>query len=254
MGYRAMVDSLVLSGRTVRHILRNPEQAIVVVLLPAVLLLLFRYMFGGAISVGEGSYVNYIVPGVIAISVTFNATTTTVGVCADMTEGIVDRFRSMPMLSTAVLTGHVVGAVVRNAVSIAVIIVLGLVVGFRPSAGAGGWVAALGLLLLFVVAIGWLSVILGLLADSVEAAGGLSFVLVFIPYASSAFVPPSTMPPVLRVIVENQPVTPVIDAVRALLLGAPVGDDGWIAMIWWVSVLVIAVPVAGWLFRRRTVG
>lgn len=248
----ALRDSAVLSGRSIRHIVRNPEQAMVVVFLPIMLLVLFRYLFGGAIQTGAGGYVNYLIAGIMVISVAFNATTTTVGVCTDMLEGIVERFRSMPMVSTAVLTAHVVAAVVRNLISMTVIVLVGLLIGFRPAASPVGWAAAVGLMVLFVAAISWLAVIFGLLADSPEGATGLSLIIVFVPYASSAFVPPGTMPTALRLIVENQPVTPVIDAVRGLLLDQPIGNAGWLAVAWWGGILLIAVPLAGFLFRRRT--
>jgi len=245
-------DSLVLSGRTVRHILRNPDQAMTAIFLPVALMLMFRFVFGGAIETGNTSYINYVVAGIIAISVTFNSTATVVGVAQDMTEGVVERFRSMPMSSVAVLTGHVSGAVVRNLVSMLVMVAVGLLIGFRPRASVLEWLAVLGILLLFMVAISWLAAILGLLAKSAEGAGGLGMVLVFVPYLSSAFVPPSTMPGGLRQFCEIQPVTPVVDSVRALLLAAPVGASAWLALVWWAGILAVTVPVAGVLFRRRT--
>ncbi|GAB3587604.1 multidrug efflux ABC transporter permease LieB [Amycolatopsis endophytica] len=244
-------NSSVLTGRSIRHILRNPDQAMTAIFLPVALMLLFRYVFGGAIDTGGTAYIDYVIAGIIAISVTFNSTATTVGVTDDLTRGVVERFRSMPVSSTAVLTGHVVGSVVRNALSLAVMIGVGLLIGFSPGAGLGGWLAALGILLLFTLAISWVAAILGLLARSVEGAGGLGMVLVFVPYLSSAFVPPSTMPAGLRAVVEYQPVTPVVDSVRALLLDGPVGNAAWLAVLWWGAILVVAVPVAGALFRRR---
>ncbi|HVW40514.1 MAG TPA: ABC transporter permease [Amycolatopsis sp.] len=245
-------DSLVLSGRTVRHILRNPDQAMTAVFLPVALMLMFRFVFGGAIDTGSTSYIDYVVAGIIAISITFNSTATVVGVAQDMTEGVVERFRSMPMSAVAVLTGHVAGAVARNLLSMLVMIAVGLGIGFRPVAGVLGWLAALGILLLFMIAISWLAAILGLLAKSVEGAGGLGMVLVFVPYLSSAFVPPETMVNGLRQFCEHQPVTPVVDSVRALLLDLPVGSSAWLALAWWAGILAVTAPMAGVLFRRRT--
>ncbi|OXM66111.1 ABC transporter permease [Amycolatopsis thermalba] len=244
-------NSSVLIGRSIRHIFRNPDQAMTAIFLPVAIMLMFRYVFGGAIDVGGTAYIDYVLAGIIAISVTFNSTSTTVGVADDLERGVVERFRTMPMSSTAVLTGHVVGALARNVVSLAIMIGVGLLIGFSPAAGVGGWLAALGILLVFTLAVSWVAAILGLLAGSVESAAGLGMVLVFVPYLSSAFVPPSTMPGGLRAFVENQPVTPVVDSVRNLLLGAPVGDSAWLALVWWGGITLVAVPVAGALFRRR---
>lgn len=247
----AFADARVLTGRSMRHILRNPEQLMLMVFLPVVLLTMFRYLFGGAIDVGATTYINYVLPGIFTISITFNATVTAVGVCNDMTEGIVERFRSMPMLSATVLTGHVVAGLVRNAASVVVMVAFGYLIGFRPAAGALDWVAVGGLLLLFALAVSWLAVVIGLLARTVEGASGMTMPLVFIPYISSAFVPTATMPDVLRAIAENQPVTLVIDTVRALFLGAPVPGTGWLAVLWWAGLTLLAVLLAAALFRRK---
>lgn len=246
----AFSDARVLAVRTLRHIARSPEQLMVMLFLPLMLLLMFRYLFGGAIDTGDVTYVNYVLSGIIAISVAFNTTVTATAVSNDMLEGIVERFRSMPVLGSAVLVGHVAGAVFRNAVSVAVMVGMGFAVGFRPAAGVGEWLAALGLLLLFAIAMSWIAAVIGMCAKSVEGANGMTMPLVFVPYVSSAFVPPATMPDVLRVVAENQPVTQVVDAVRALFMGMPVGDAGWLAVIWWSATLVVTVPLGGFLFRR----
>lgn len=245
-------NSAVLIGRSVRHILRSPDQAMTAIFLPVAIMLMFRYVFGGAINTGGTAYIDYVLAGIIAISVTFNSTSTTVGVADDLERGVVERFRSMPMSSVAVLTGHIAGAIVRNALSLAIMIGVGLLIGFSPTAGVGGWLAALGILLVFTVAISWVAAILGLVAGGTESAAGLGMILVFVPYLSSAFVPPSTMPDGLRAFVEIQPVTPVVDSVRALLLGGPVGNSAWLALLWWGGITLVAVPVAGALFRRRS--
>lgn len=252
--YWALSDSAVLIGRSLRHLMRNGEMIAVATALPLVQLLVFRYLFGGAINTGDTRYASYVIAGLIVISVTFNASSTAVSLSNDLQEGIVERFRSMPVLNSAVLTGHVVASVARNLLSIAVIVLAGLLVGFRPQASWGQWLGALALLLLYVVAIAWLSVIFALLARSVEGASGLSLVIVFVPYASSAFVPTETMPAALRGVAQNQPFTPLIDAVRALLLDTPVGNSVWLAFGWWAGALLLVVPLAGVLFRRRTLG
>ncbi|WP_207922891.1 ABC transporter permease [Micromonospora sp. KC606] len=249
----ALSDCLTLIGRNLRHIIRVPEQMIQMVSLPIILLLMFRYLLGGAIKVDQ-AYINYVIAGLIVISVGFNLTTTIVGVTDDLRNGIIDRFRSMPMLPSAVLIAHVVAALCRNAVSAAVLILAGFAVGFRPTAGPLEWLAAFGILLLFVTALSWVAVILGITAKSVEGGNGLGMILVFLPYLSSALVPTSTMPPVVEAIVVNQPVSPVVDSVRSLLTDAPAGHAVWLALAWWVPVLLLSVPLAARLFRRRTVG
>lgn len=248
----AISDFRVLIARNVRHIVRNPEMLFQAVSLPIILLLLFRYMFGGAINVGGMSYVNYVVPGLIVISVAFNTTTTVVGVCSDLRNGLVERFRSMPMIGSAVLVGHVVSGLLRSALSTVIMVAVGLLIGFRPDGGILGWVGALALLALFAAAMSWVATLLGVISKTVEGASGLGMILVFVPYASSALVPTATMPSVLRVIVDNQPVTVVIDAIRALMNGVPAGSGVWLALAWWVAILAVTVPFAVRSFHRRS--
>lgn len=250
--YWALSDTLVLIGRNLRHVLRNSEMVFIATVLPLVQLLVFRYLFGGAINTGDTAYASYVIAGLIVISVTFNASNTAVSLANDLQEGLVARFRSMPVLNSAVLTGHVVASVARNLLSVTVIVLAGLVVGFRPQASPAQWLAALGLLLLYITAIAWLAVIFALVAKTGEGASGLGLIIVFVPYASSAFVPTETMPAALQGVAENQPFTPLIDAVRALLLDTPVGNNAWIALAWWIGALALLVPLAGALFRRRT--
>jgi ABC-2 type transport system permease protein len=249
----ALSDCQTLIGRSLRHIVRIPEQMIQTVSLPIILLLMFRYLLGGAIKVDQ-AYINYVIAGLIVISVGFNLTSTIVGVTDDLRNGIIDRFRSMPVLRSGVLVAHVVSALCRNFVSAAVLILAGFVVGFRPTAGPLEWLATAGILLLFVTGLTWVAVILGITAKSVEGGNGLGMILVFLPYLSSALVPTSTMPPVVRAIVVNQPVSPVVDTVRSLLTGVPAGHAVWLALAWWVPILVLSVPLAVRLFRRRAVG
>jgi ABC-2 type transport system permease protein len=250
----ALSDCRVLVARNVKHIARNPEMLIQAVSLPIVLLLLFRFMFGGAITVPGMAYIDYLVPGLVAVSVGFNSTTTVVGVAADLTQGLVERFRSMPMMGPAVLVGHVVAGVLRSLLSLVVMVAIGLAVGFRPAGGVLGWLGAIGLLTLFATGVFWLATLLGSIAKTVEGAGGLGMILVFVPYATSALVPTASMPSVLRVVVENQPVTVLIDAVRALMNGTALGSNGWLALVWWAGITVLAAYFAVRKFHQRAQG
>ena len=250
----ALSDCRVLIGRNVKHITRNSEMLIQAVSLPIVLLLLFRFMFGGAITVPGMAYIDYLVPGLLAISIAFNSTTTVVGVAADLTQGLVERFRSMPMAGPAVLVGHVVSGVLRSLLSFAVMVAVGLVVGFRPAAGVLGWLGAVGLLALFATGVFWLATLLGSIAKTVEGAGGLGMILVFVPYATSALVPTASMPSALRVVVDNQPVTVLIDAVRGLMNGTELGSTGWLALAWWVVITTGAAYLAIRKFHQRSRG
>jgi ABC-2 type transport system permease protein len=244
-------DSQILIGRSLRHLPRNLESLLMAVILPVLLMLLFVYVFGGAISTGT-DYVNYVVPGIILLCAAFGASMTAVNVASDMTNGIIDRFRTMPIASSAVLTGHVAASLVRNALSTALVIGVAYLAGFHPSASTLEWLATVGILALFVLAISWVSVCLGLIAKSPEAASGYTFGFAFLPYVSSAFVPPETMPAVLRGIAEHQPVTPVIETARGLLMGTPIGNSVWLSLAWFGGLLVVSYGLAGVLFRRRT--
>jgi ABC-2 type transport system permease protein len=194
-----------------------------------------------------------VVAGLLVISMTFNSTTTVIGITNDLTNGIVERLRSMPIVTGALLVGHVVSGVLRSLVSVVVLILFGLLVGFRPHASLIDWIAALGLLLLFVTTLSWLAVLLGLSASTPEGASGIGMLLVFLPYASSALVPSGSITvPALRAVVKNQPMTPVIDTVRGLMTNTAIGNSGWIAVAWWAGLLIVAVPLALRKFKRRT--
>jgi ABC-2 type transport system permease protein len=250
----ALSDCRVLVGRNVKHIARNAEMLIQAVSLPIVLLLLFRFMFGGAINVPGMAYIDYLVPGLVVVSIGFNSTTTVVGVAADLTQGLVERFRSMPMAGPAVLVGHVVSGVLRSMLSLVVMVAVGLAVGFRPAGGVLGWLGAVGLLVLFATGVFWLATLLGSIAKTVEGAGGLGMILVFVPYATSALVPTASMPSVLRAVVDNQPVTVLIDAVRALMNGTELGSTGWLALAWWLVITAGAAYLAIRKFHQRSRG
>lgn len=247
-------DSMMLIKRSMMHIIKNMDQLLSVAFTPIMFLLLFRYVFGGAIDTGGTSYVNFLVAGILVQTAAFGATYTALGVTTDMKRGIIDRFRSLPMFNAAVLVGHTVADLVRNTISAIIMILVGLLVGFRPEASALEWLLVFAILMLFTFAFSWLSAILGLLAKTTEGVQWLTFVLVFpLTFASSAFVPPSSMPGWLQGFVNNQPVTHVIDAIRALLVGDPIGNAGWLAVIWCIGIIVVCIPIASIIFRRYTV-
>lgn len=249
--YWAASDSLTMIGRSLRLTRRNPEAMITSVALPVMLMLVFVYLFGGAIETGT-AYVNYVVPGVIVLCTSFGASMTAMSVCQDMVDGTINRFRSMDIASSAVLTGHVAATLVRNVVSTGLVLGVALLIGFRPDADVLEWLAAAGLLGLFVLAMAWLSATVGLIAKTPEGASGFTFFVMFLPYVSSAFVPVQTMPAWLHVVAENQPVTPLIETLRGLLLGAPIGNSGGLAVAWCLGILTVFFVAASVLFKRQT--
>jgi ABC-2 type transport system permease protein len=244
-------DWLTMAARSLRLSLRTPDALLTSLMLPILLMLLFVYLFGGAIQTGT-RYVTYVVPGVLLLTAAFGAATTAVSVSQDLKGGIVDRFRAMDVAGAAVLAGHVTASVARNLVSTVLVLGVAFLIGFRPSAGAAEWLAATAVLLLFILAISWLSAAVGVLVRSPEAAGGFTFFMVFVPYPSSAFVPVETMPSWIHGFANHQPVTPVIETLRGLLLDTPVGSSPWLALAWSAGILVASVALAGMLFRRRT--
>jgi ABC-2 type transport system permease protein len=246
-----MSDALTLASRSVRLSLRTVDALLTALFLPVVLMLVFVYLFGGALRTG-GPYVTYVVPGVILLCATFGSATTAVSVSSDMAGGIIDRLRAMDVRGPALLAGHVAASVLRNLASTVLVLAVGLAIGFRPHATALDWLGAAGVLLAFVLAVSWLAAAIGLLARSPEGANGATFVLMFVPYASSAFVPVATMPDWLQGFAGHQPVTPVIETLRGLLLGTPVGSQPWVALAWCAGLMAVSVALAAVLFRRRT--
>jgi len=244
-------DLAVMAGRGVRLSARNIDALLTSLMLPIILMLLFVYLFGGAIHTGT-AYVMYVVPGVILLCAGFGASTTAVSVSLDMKNGIIDRFRSMDIGGAAVLGGHVVASVARNIASTLLVFGVAVLIGFRPNAGPLDWLAAAGVLLLFVFAISWLSAAFGLLAKSPEAAAGFTFIVMFLPYPSSAFVPIDTMPSWLHGFATHQPTTPVIETLRGLLVGTPVGSSPVLAVAWCGGIALVSMVLAAFLFRRRT--
>ena len=249
----AVSDSLTMIGRSIRLSRRNVDTLVMSVVLPLLMMSLFVNVFGGAINTGT-QYINYVVPGIILLCTGYGAASTAMSVADDMTSGMIDRLRSLPIRSSAVLTGHVVASVARNLLSTTVVIGAAIAMGFRPNATVTDWVLAAGLLLLYVLALSWLAAGLGVIAKSVESASTLSFLMLFLPYLSSAFVPTNTMPSFLHAVSENQPITPVIETVRGLLTGTSIGNTGWIELEWCVGLLTCSFVFAAWLFRRRTHG
>lgn len=255
----AIADSCAMAGRCLRRSLRDPEAFFTALTLPIVLLALFVYVFGGALKTADGSYANYVVPGLIVLCAGFGAGTTAVAVATDMSNGIVDRIRSMPVFGSSLLVGHVVASLARNLLATALVIGVGLLIGWRPTASVLEWLAAIGMVLLFILAISWLAAAVGLLARSAEAATAFTMVLMFIPYVSTAFVPAGTMPAALAAIARHQPFTPIIETMRGLWMGStstgtPVGREAIVAVLWCVAILAISAFSAAKLFRERSAG
>jgi ABC-2 type transport system permease protein len=248
---RLVTESITLARRSVRLTLRNVDGLITSLALPVILLLVFVYLFGGAIQTGS-PYVDYVVPGVLLICAGFGAGTTAVSVANDLTSGVIDRFRSMGVRASTLVGGHVAASVARNAVSTAIVIGVAYAIGYRSDASVGQWVEAMGILVLFVFALSWCCAALGVVARSAEAANGLTFFVSFLPYLSSALVPIATMPHWLQGVARNQPLTPVIDSLRALLAGQSAGDDPWRAVVWSLALIAGAIALTGLLYRRRT--
>ena len=248
----ALSDTWIMTKRSITHIIRSLDQVMSLILFPVMFMLLNRYVLGGAIDTGEVSYANYLFAGILVQTLAFGANYTTINLAVDLKEGIVDRFRSLPMSNSALVTGHIISDLVRNIISGAIIIAVGFAVGFRPNASLGEWLLVIGLAMLFTLAISWLSAILGLLVKSLEAAQWVGFVVIFpLTFISSAFVPTETMPAALRAFAENQPLTHVIDTMRHFLVGTPLDSSGWLSVVWMVAIIIVSVPLTTWLFKRR---
>jgi ABC-2 type transport system permease protein len=244
-------DTGVMLGRSMRHVTRSMDTIITVTIMPIAMLLLFVYVFGGAIQAGTDNYVNYLMPGILLIAIASGISYTGFRLFNDMQSGIFERFHSMPIARSSVLWGHVLTSLVSNAISVVIIIGVGLVMGFRSSAGVLAWLAVTGILVLFTLALTWVAVIAGLAASSTDGATAFSYPLIFLPFVSSAFVPTDTMPGPVRAFAENQPVTAIVDAIRALLDQEPVGNDIWIALGWCVAILLVAYAFAMRVYRRK---
>jgi ABC-2 type transport system permease protein len=244
-------DMGVMLGRSMRHILRSLDTIITVTIMPIAFMLLFVYVFGGAIQTGTDNYVNYLLPGILLIAIASGSAYTSYRLFMDKQRGIFERFHSMPIARSAPLWGHVLTSLVSNGISVAVIILVAVLIGFRSSAGILSWLAVAGILALFTLALTWIAVIAGLSANSVDGAGAYSYLLIFLPFISSAFVPTASMPPVVRAFAENQPVTSIVEAIRALLSGQPVGNDLWAALAWCGGITLVAYLFAMRVYKKR---
>jgi ABC-2 type transport system permease protein/oleandomycin transport system permease protein len=250
--YWALADAWILARRRLVQIPRIPDELVFATIQPIMFVVLFRYVFGGAITGAGPNYANYLMAGIFVQTVIFGATTTGVGLAQDLEKGLVDRFRSLPMAKSAVLTGRTIADLVRNLFVVIVMLVVGLLVGFRPSGSPPAWVAAFALILLVSFAFSWISATMGLLVHSVEAAQSAGFVWLFpLTFASSAFVPVDRMPDWLQAFANHQPVSIFVNAVRALLLGRSVGADGWQSVVWCLGILAVFIPLSVWLYGRR---
>lgn len=250
----AFSDSMLMIKRSSTHIIRNTDQLLGTFFQPIMFLVLFTAVYSGAINTGGTDYTNYLMAGIIIQTIAFGSTTTAIAVANDLQRGIIDRFRSLPMSNLAVMTGHVVSDLLRNGISAIVLIVVGFALGFRPNADLGEWLMVLLILALLTLALSWLSAILGIVAKSVEGVQWMTFIIIFpLTMASSAFVDPSVMTSWLRPFAENQPVTYIIDAVRGLLLDTPMKDGAVeISIAWCIGILLVAIPIAAFLFKRKT--
>lgn len=245
-------DTGVMLGRSMRHVFRSMDTIITVTIMPIAFMLLFVYVFGGAIQTGTNNYVNYLLPGILLIAIASGIAYTSYRLFMDMQRGIFERFHSMPIARSAPLWGHVLTSLVSNAISVVIIILVALIMGFRSSAGVLPWLAVAGILTLFTLALTWIAVIAGLSATTVDGAGAFSYPLIFLPFISSAFVPTDSMPKVVRAFAENQPVTSIVEAMRALLAGQPVGSDIWVALAWCLGILIVAYLFAMRTYKRKT--
>jgi ABC-2 type transport system permease protein len=244
-------DTAVLLGRSLRHITRSLDTIVTTTIMPIAFLLLFVYVFGGAIKSGSHSYVNYLMPGILLITIASGISYTAFRLFMDMKSGIFERFQSMPIARSSVLWAHVLTSLVANLISLGVVVLVALLMGFRSGAGVLAWLAVVGILVLFTLALTWIAVISGLSAKSTDGVSAFSYPLIFLPFISSAFVPTHTMPGPVRAFADHQPVTPIVNAIRTLFTQHPVGPSIWIALAWCVGILIVAYTVAMVTYRRR---
>ena len=244
-------DTAVLTGRTLRHVTRSPDTIITTAITPVALLLLFVYVFGGAVKHGSGSYVTYLLPGILLITIASGISYTALRLFTDLQGGIFERFQSMPIARSGVLWAHVLTSLAANVISLVAVIGVAVAIGFRSGAGVLAWLAVVGILILFTLALTWLAVIPGLTAKSVDGAGAFSYPLIFLPFISSAFVPTATMPGPVRAFADYQPTTSIVDTIRDLLTQQPAGTSIWTALAWCLGILVVACIFASIAYRRR---
>lgn len=244
-------DTAVLTGRSLRHITRSVDTIITTAIMPIAIMLLFAHVFGGAIDTGSDSSVDYMLPGILLITIASGVAYTAFRFFLDMQSGIFERFQSMPIARSGVLWAHVLTSLVANLISLVAVVGVALLMGFRSGAGVLAWLAVAGILVLFTLALTWIAVIAGLSATSVDGASAFSYPLILLPFISSAFVPTDTMPGPVRAFAEHQPVTSIVNTIRALFEQQPVGTDIWIALAWCVGILIVAYAFAMVTYRRR---
>jgi ABC-2 type transport system permease protein len=247
----ALTDSTTMVRRVLRHTMRNPAALIISFLLPLIMLLLFNYAFGGALHTGGVRYLNFVVPGVLILGVAYAVQATALSVNADASEGIIDRFRTMAIARSAVLIGHVIGSTLRSLAGLVIVVLVALAIGFRPTANPLQWLATLGIVALMLFAFAWLGTAFGLAAKTPTGAGSMSVIVTLLPFLSGAFVPTNTMPGWLQVFTANQPMSPVIQTLRGLLLGGPVGNHGWLAVVWCAGIALAGYVWAQTALSRR---
>jgi ABC-2 type transport system permease protein len=243
-------DMSVMFERSMRHIFRSMDTIITVSITPIAMMLLFVYVFGGAIETGTENYVNYILPGVMLMTIGSGIAYVSYRLFLDKQRGIFERFHSMPIARSTVLWGHVLTSIISNGISVVVIILVALLMGFRSSAGILEWLGVFGILGIFTLALTWIAVIAGLAAKTPDGAGAFAYPIIFLPFISSAFVPTDTMPTVVRAFAENQPVTPIVEAIRNLLANQPVGNDIWVALAWCIAIIVVAYTFAMRIYKK----
>ncbi len=244
-------DMGVMLGRSMRHHFRSMDTIITVTIMPIALMLLFVYVLGGAIQSGTDNYVNYLLPGILLITIANSIGYTSFRLFTDVQRGIFERFHSMPIARSAALWGHVLTSLVSNAISVALVILVALIMGFRSSAGVLSWLTVVGILALFTLALTWLAAIPGLSAKSVDGAIAIAYPIHLLPLVSSAFVPTQSMPGPVRAFAENQPVTSIVESIRELLAGQPVGNNIWVALAWCAGIMLVAYFFAMLAYKKR---
>lgn len=254
MRTHAVHDTTTLFSRSLRHILRSPDTILTTAITPVAMLLLFVYVFGGAIDVGGGSYVDYLLPGILLVTVASGIAYTAFRLFTDVSSGMFERLRSMPISRSALLWSHVLTSLVANLAALVLVVLVALAMGFRTGAGPVAWLAVAGILALFTLALTWLAVTPGLTATSVDNVSGFSYPLIFLPFVSSAFVPTGGMPAPVRWFAEHQPVTAIVDTLRRLFAQQPVGAQGWIAVAWCLGILAVAYLLAMRTYHRKVAG
>lgn len=251
MTNHSLHDTTTLLGRSLRHILRSPDTIITTAITPIAMLLMFVYVFGGAIDTGGAKYVDYLLPGILLITVASGVAYTALRLYTDISSGIFERFQSMPIARSAILWGHVITSVIANLVSLVLVVLVAVAIGFRSGAGVVAWLEVLGIMVLFTLALTWLAVGAGLVAKSPDGAGAFAYPLLFLPFVSSAFVPTAGMPGAVKWFAEHQPVTSIVNTLRNLYAEGPLGNDVWTALAWCVGVLVVAYALGVRTYRRK---